>query len=505
MSGFDSSYYDNHLKSLYETSGVYNVDPLIFSLRDEVKINQMIKSDSYFKTINSITFKSDNKDSVLARMVENEDTVNLNTIQPVGETADTVTYTKLTGDASKEYVSVNINRTSQDVLAVTILEAIKKDTAVSNSGQGSDVDAVTRNHKIMSDYIDTIVLSVGKYFFKQSKIIISGQQNPQTGNAWSEGRQSFMYLSDSKTEMLVGRINEVCKDVLYKIIKGKAEKNLEFNAKSSTTEQQKQYIRTNFMEDIQIGNFKGPLYYRLRTEIINRLVIPKSVYTTDNTNELLYFKMIAVDIYMKTCYPAITLDYISSMLKLYVSYGDFINSRIALLVKVMFTYTFVTNIALLYNSTPGHQNATYNQQITSVVNKLKMYLDNVNKIDMENGSADMLSDIIKKLHVDSKQVVTKNELIQKLQKDIKNNQLAMRNVLFNIEELRKMYKMKLAMLIVFAVLLLLIILVSVALLLISDTFKPIVVYIAGGVSIIILIYEISRMLIKIISSGKKSS
>ena len=512
MSGFDDTYYRNHLEPLYSDNGIYNVDKLLFNLRNIDQFNKSINSSSYFNDIIQVVTRSDDKSAtdVLANMnfmdLEN---YNLAQALPVPESQNTSTFTKLTGAATLEYVSLSLFKSNTVLQPNALLDSIQ----VSNSrisAPGNDIDSMTRSHKHMNEYMRSLILSTGKTFYK--KVLDNIRSDPtmkNTTDPWNESRYSLVYLPESKLNTMIDSIGEFASTILGEIIGATAVTNLQFNANSSTKPDQKKYISMTFLDDLQDGNFKGPLYYKLRTSILNRFKIPKNTFNSSNTNSNLYFKMLAVDAYLKACYPVLIYDYIDGMMTLYTEYGDFVNSRVALLAKVMFTYYFFTKIISNYtNQDPSHIGEPYNSQITNILSKMKRYLDNVNNIDMNNIDTNVINTIAKDLHQTSNTVVDKNQQIQVIKEELKTNQLAMRNIIFNKEQLNKQYKKKIVQFIILlAILILLITTCSVLLFFATETnkLKNYVIYVAGTIASLLLLYKVIELVAYLVKSGQKSS
>ena len=466
MAGYDDTYYKNHLQDLY-SNGVYKVNQALFNL-------QNVKLDSYFKVIQNITYRSEDRAAVEARAAQVPDTFNF----AEALAAETQGQPKLAGDAAKEYAAIVVNRSANNIVPNELLDAIKSvtdryDQLYSNA---QDVDAVTRSHDKMNEYMRSIIFAVVRNTFSKALGIMRlDSKLENTLEPWNEARFVLVYLTDSKINSLLEEISDLAHDVLCEIVTQKKIAN----------------AITDFSDP---SYFKGPLYYTVRTEMFKRMKLNKRIISVANDNTVLYVKMLIADLYLKTCYPLFIYDHVKCMGSYYKKNGDFVNGRVALLAQVMFTYYFMQNIVTIYkNQHASLASQTYNNQISTIVSKLKTYLDTINNLDMTDKA------ILTDLHATSNQVVQKSWTLQSIKEDITRNQLAMRNVIFNTDELRKKYKRQVAEFTGLAVLLFVVIVACAVLIFLGKNLWAI--YGALGVACFILLLEIVQMMMKFIKKS----
>jgi hypothetical protein len=499
MAQFDTNYYNNHLHPLFGENNVYNVDPLLFKFhQDDYQTSTLINSSAFFKDIVQISFSSDDKSQVNQRMNEDIAAFNASSTQPVSSSTITDSFKPLSGFATDEYVNANIQRGS-DTSVNTLLKAIQDSV-----GNPTDVN---KSHDAMHIYMRNIVSSVCLHYFKSALSAMS--QDPTFSNGrepWQESRYLLNTLPNNNQLVLNETLKETANAVLCEIIKTKVKQNMDLNENSTSTN--KKMLPQTFIEDLRYGNFKGPLYYKLRTELAQRIKLD-NVIKVGSPTTIQYFKMLAADLYIKTCYPILIFDYIQCMMTLYMQYGDFMNARLALLGKVLYVYQFITYLVEMFSALNTSPSDPYKTLLTTIVSNLQFYLQNLNKIDMTgNGDANKLRSIIQDLHNVSSEVVDKNSQVHKTKNEIIQNQLAMRNIIYNTEQLRKQYTNKMLEFIFFLCLLILIIVVcSVMLALATPTnnFALYVMYISTGIAMAVLIYLAIKIISKLIADGKKSS
>lgn len=502
---YDSDYYTGHLEPLLTDTDLYNVDPYLFSLKDQAGVNTAINADKYFKQITSIAFRSDNKTEVLARAAMDVNTFNMTTATVVNQSVASGTFEPLNGAATEEFASISITTGATVVSATDCLRNMSNFISLP-----SDLE---KRHDLMNTFLKDIILSVGRMHFQKVISLLKADTTITTqrdSTLWNQSRYLLAFIQPSLSDLLLDTTARAADDILCTMVKAKVKSNLDFNSKSTTTQEQKKYILTNLMEDLQIDKFKGPLYYNLRTELAKKLQLPSSILNHGNDNVKTYFKQVVADIYIKTCYPVIIYNYINCMMNLYIEFGDFVNSRVALLAKVMYAYYVFSNISRNYSTStssmggtgPGSGlNAEYGGLIESYLSKIQFYMQNVNNIDLSANNSNMMKSIVKDLHQKSAVVVDKSKEIQTLKDQIKTNQLAYRNVIYNTDVSKKFYKAKITENIVLTVILLLIIIVCTALLVLGNEENKLnlyVTYISGGLALIILMYQIFKMLTKVV-------
>jgi t-SNARE complex subunit (syntaxin) len=486
MPGYDTNYYDSYLKPLYQpsqnTQGIYEVDTFLFDSAN-TQFNDTIFS---FNKINGITFTSENLSLANTRAndvsTSNSD-VDYTESTAIPETTDT-SFTKLKDSAEKEYVRVNITASPTENVPFDALMQSITDNIPSSIPD-------TSNHNKMNEYMRDIFIGVSKYYFRNNVIIIKSLTNDQS-TYFKQAQYYLGSLSNSKFNLLFQDIEDATKKTLYKIVKAKIIEYVRYNKTHKTPSTQKK-LTEGFI--INLSNLNGPLYYKLRIETVKALILKSQYFNVgENPAISLYFKMIAVDLYIKSSKYLMAYDYISCLTDTYVEYGDFINSRLGLLAKVIYTYYYANDINSTYKTSGSSTDIV---TIVTIVTNLKNYLTNI------NGSSSAV-DLHVGLHDKSNKVVSQNETVQSLSKQIKQNQLAMRNVIYNTGTLRKQYQYKMVEFIILIMILIIIITVSCVLLFLEteeNGFKTYVLYICGITVLIILILSLAKIISNIVKKS----
>jgi hypothetical protein len=519
MAGYDENYYTNHLDNLYNTDKrIYNTDPLLFEIqKNENKTYQLINKDNYFSGIASIVFASKKIDNVNDCATSATETV-------CSSIVDSETSVAFKSDIAKEDISVNLTRSGTPDYSL-IITPIHLEL---NVGANIPDNSIIQNHNKMNEYMRNILLTTGKTFLKQAILRLQSTANV---TSYENAIETFKSLSETRINLLIDNASNKVREVFKEIIEKKVEFNITINRSiggntceqaeaqylidnkadlekenwiksgwehyttkgknekrawkgdACGTEKKMKYINTNFLDDIKIGGFSGQLYYKLKYQATNRM-------NSDKTQPMdkKYLNAMIVDLYIKTCYPVIIYDFINIMMGIYINQGDFVNARIALLSKIVYSFSIFNYISQNYNAL-NTKDAAKVAQNQIVLTTLKAYLIFTNEIN--------LSSTINEMHKTSNTVVDKNQMVQNLKKNIESDQLSLRNVLYNVDELKiNLASEKIEFGVLVGLLSVLIISCSVLMFLSKEdnNFKLYALYVAGGFGIAILIFQLTKVI-----------
>lgn len=476
---FNENYYNNHLSQLYTgDASVYDVDPKLYSIATTRQgAEQAFGANDYFKRP-SVSFVSESKQAAeeRAKMTE-EDFFSSPPVQEVAQTS--VAAKRFVGLIDQEVVSAKVERGPQMLSYAQILSAID-DEALVPSG--------TPTHDQMDAFMRGILTSACKESFKAAQ---AGLNPPAQKTSWNTAQSSFKNMTEAVRADEMRSMQEVAARVLCRIATAKADAYLEFNKKVSRPEEKK-LIPSTYLDDLKIGGFVGPLYHKIRMNMLKEYVPSSVVISTRNASfnkqATEYAKMILVDLFLKTCYPLLIFDYIGCMRDFYMEKGDFVNYRVASLARVMFVYYFHAAIAEAYAQ--GNTDGADGTNIARRANVFATYVENINA---DHGK---IPETITTLHALSDKVSKKSQTIGQLKESIHRNQLAMRNVIYNTQELRKKYAAK--RLEFAALVVILIILVMACSILVYFEKNLIALYVAGGVAIVLLSIATIRLIAKLV-------
>jgi hypothetical protein len=481
----DETYYRNYLKDIYEGTdpSVYKVDPLLFNLRNESGVIDILSLGDFFKNINGITYRVESPDGVKQRASASEEELEkfnfqTNTFVPPYDQNQA-----FKGAVDKEIVAVDLSRGSEKLDPTAMMSSITQ--VIDN------LPTDMNSHETMDRFMRSIHQWSGKNYFYRVQQLIKKDTQDRATDKWNQAKYAFGNMSYSELLVLTDQsLATAGFDAIKMIVETHAQLKMKDNLDITSS--------TTYLDDLKL-RFKGPFYYRLKNQMLETIQMPRrfTVEVTEDEQFSQYFKMLAVDVYIKTCYQVLVYDYIANMALIYAKLGDFVNARIAVLAKVMYTYYFVKAATKNYMDQPSLQ-ANDSQPMGDRISTIYTIINNYLHV-MNNDQISILS-ILSELHGKSNEVVDKNRNIQKLQENIRKNQLALRNVIYNVDEIKKKYATKkIEMSVMIVVLVSLIVSCSI---LIALKMNTIVLYVSGGIAMAILVYGIIKMIMGIIKNNK---
>jgi hypothetical protein len=238
------------------------------------------------------------------------------------------------------------------------------------------------------------------------------------------------------------------------------------------------------------------------------------IYSNVNTNQILYFKKVAVELFLKTAFPCVHMIYLQTLISYYGDKGDFVNVRIMMLASIYYVFYTLKRIVTISNTLPntslGKITTVQASRLNTIIQILNDYLTNNNKIRVDSTSTpnEEMKKLIIELHDLSRDVTNSNGVIQGLKRSIMNQQLAMRNMLFNLEVIRNRYWWAtFEFWTVFSLLVVFVIAMSIMLVLAEVLKKPNLInwvqYICGFIAIGVIVLKVLLMIIYFMKGTNK--
>lgn len=480
--------YENDLRYLFEsndTNKPYVVDRFLMGLSTPSGFADYIPLTTFFKNITSIDIKSQNPVEV-EQYIKNVNCVSAdNTSQPCALPGKTNTFT----DASMNNdVFLEINNSSTQ-FSPSDFTTIIADVATSNTVS----DDTAKDHVLFRKFLMDNMEDIVRFRFKEltTKLgVMAGQW------AANDSRQVLydpimrMYnMKSSQQTILLGLLRDACLDAFKKHL-------------DTVTA-----VNSLDILVFKDGAFNTRLYYNIRNRMINALNV-KSVYLSINDDDVWYYKKLVVDMFLKSSYPMVHMIYMQAIMEKYATSGDYTNVRIIILSMVFYVFYFLKYLYSLstngqqgsagsYNIVPAHDAA-----LNTVFTKIKTYIQNNNKLDLKNDATsanDELKRIIVSLHTLSRDVTGQNKSIQMTSEQIKENQVTMRNIIFNIEVKRKDFKKASAEYIFALTLVILLVLINSVLLLVG--LADYVFYLSGFFGVAVVLYLIISIIIRFVKGS----
>lgn len=471
--------YATDLQYLFQSSDAkkpYNIDNVLFQIISESGFENIVNISNYLRDITSIDILREDAETV-KKYIESPGLL----IQPT-QTPPTQSY-NFTEDAMANDVYIKL--APGMTLAGLTYNKIITDVTTSNTV----ADNVVKDHIYFRNYLFDIIEDIVKYMLNEAKEKLGLQMYnmPDT-----DPRQNVYDAVINLHNMKITKLGS-----LIKILKEACIQSFEDIFKTTKSSQD--------ITDLKYGSFNSKLYYNVRYKMLKYLDI-KNFYTNSDENQVLYFKKVSIDLFLKTCYPLVHMISMQAMLNWYASTGDYVNVRVVVLAMTYYTFfTLKTLYAMNVSIQPNKYQLTQTDManLNIIFNNLTAYIANNNKINVNSNSTanDEIKELVIGLHELSLTVSNSNNDIQSLKNAVKDNQLAMRNILFNISIKRKDYNKTKTEFIVLIFVVFLFTILNVILLLLN---KPAYVYYTSGfIGIAAALYIIVMIIIGFIKGDNK--
>lgn len=427
----DSTYYRNNLSFLYETSdpkknpAVYGTDQLLIAYTNSDTFNNVLSLNGFLRPINRVDILRESTADTSARasmLFQNASQTSL---------AQLPSSTSFSEEDLDNDVRIEINRPSTSTLSLDIVTS-----AITNEVQTrtprSDVAAT---HASAQNYMRGVVSAVCGWQFKNA---MDRVVSPNVQSSPESVRDAVFAISrgfsSRRKDMIFTVLTEACKNAMTKYIID-----------------QLNTIPISSFTDLNEGLFVSPFYYRLRLETARELVIPQNLLPIGIDDfTLRYFKNILVDLYIKTSYPLVHYDFIDALMQRYTENGDFVNSRVALLAKIMFVNHFVDAVVMATTASTG--GSIVNPNIPPVIDAIKTTLNNyvttlntayADSVVQGTGTKDPRVAIMRRLQNMSSKVTQDNKTASEVHNNVVQHQITLRNLETNSKNLKNVRSKKL--------------------------------------------------------------
>lgn len=470
------------LEYLFNSSGTtnnsnvqkaYYIDNLVYNYAgDDNLFNANLPLDLYLMKITSAAIqyeKSSDVDNQLAKSMANStlqplvpnrgsynQSVNITTTDACGQRQST---TITTAQAPSEVVTVEV-----DPIKAADIENYDINLAMTTNGKADINNIITyvnyridtlgkklfpttstankftgASHANFESYISEITASIAHLYFYGAALMINKDET-KTFDTMTFDQKAVIMDSDRirvsaitnilnmlvpwKFEPLIGSLRTMSREVLFTI------------ATNIGIDKSEDFIK-GFSNRANMTN--GPYkqyYYMFKNMMIQKYSVDKNILVENDNRVDLFMRKLLIDIYIKTCYPLIHYDFIDTLMKKYVSLGDFVNARFALLAKCMFTYRFVRKLLESATNVPTSISVDFP---TNMLEYLKR--NNGQGIGSTTSTAQNLKEIIADLHKMSNNVSEASRKTEILKTAITDNQLSMRTLITAINEKRARHRL----------------------------------------------------------------
>lgn len=476
------------LQYLFESTDTvkpYNVDTNIIGLMNSTTFASVINIGAFLKNISTISVERQATKDVV-------DFIN-NTATTHAITTDLV----FTDNATANDVKINVQpaRTIDGAMLQKIFKELETSTIHDN---------VDNDHVLFRNFLYDVVEDVSKHFFMEAgrlffahidSLLDSDSRSMHLGNAATQ----FSNLRAGRISTLLSLLKNACSAAMKDI----------FTVSTSDK------VTALDMQDIGsgTGKYTRKFYFDLRDRMVTHLDV-STIYSHIDNNHVIYFKKIATDLFLKAAYPCVHLIYIQTLMTHYAEKGDFVNVRIMILASVYYVFymlkSLLATVSTLEDTSPHQMSPNQEAALNKIFSKLNEYLTNNNKIDVNSSNTTSESEmkkLIVELHKLSKDVSDKNGNIQTLKRSITAHQLAMRNVLYNLDVIRARYRWaSFEFWALFAFIIVFIVSMSVLLVLAEVLKKPFLIdwvqYICGFVALTVIVVKVIMLTVHMMQNNK---
>jgi hypothetical protein len=279
-------------------------------------------------------------------------------------------------------------------------------------------------------------------------------------------------------------LHKTCSDVIAAMVK---------NQSPST------YLLQGFAEGPNFVNNR--FRTTLREAMYSKLILREySGVKTISDDVLMYLRRLLVECYIVSFYPYIHFIYIDELLKRFQATGNFVNMRVAALVRIAFTINTLLQYHEEANSKISSQlSATMtNNVLNQWAETLKNYMTNVSRVDFNNKDAS-IQDVIVDLHTLSTKVSTQSMSLDELKDNIKVTQLQIRSIISRFKQINKERDSKIAQYGLLIFFLFVIVIIS-TVMIVFNLYKDHLLYALMGLICIIVIVKLAFAIMDLIKS-----
>jgi hypothetical protein len=410
----------------------------------------------------------------------------------------------------------------QDVVKVCkyltshIMNDFSADVEQDDTGTSRIKDSITYDHAMMRQYADDINQSLAMYYFNVVQNIIAQKFATTKGS-----QQNTPYPCDNFVKACInfGKMWDTQSRYVFSVlVKGVGTFFDDFFAKQTAVKLSSSDLQ-QFITSLGSG-YNSSFYFSLRQSLVDTLTASASscqnpVKDTEGQDVSMYMYKIIADVFIKCSFPLIQYTFIDRMMSVYMTQGDFFNTRVGLLAKVFFTCNIVSILSIAIQmilSTPASVLATIQVGLGDIITKFSMYIQNMNNIDMTEGTTATtqkeLNAIQNQLYALSRSVQQTSGTNLTLQNEVQSLRLLIRNIDYNTNIQRQKHtNIKIEFSVVIAVLVFVILTCSTLLVLQNvmkgedDKLIKIVYYVAGGTFVLVLLYKLVLFMFSIMNKN----
>jgi hypothetical protein len=477
-----SSFYTSEFDKLFNITGndkmVYRTD-MIYGYKDlDTGFKSMVNLSGFLKPVTGLSISRVTSESV-------NDVIE-------GKSSTLVVDNANFKGADKDALVVEYNASQTSQASSEAAERIYNDLVASlgnptDATVASELATVPTDHRKAYTFMENIVLSIcnWKYANVKSELLTTLQSSTSMLSDIKTAGEELRLISKPKEASLMTNLHTTCSQAIASMVKNQA---------PST------FLLSGFAEGPTFSNNR--FRTTLREAMYSKLILREYKGTNVKDEVLMYLRRLLVEVYVVSFYPYIHFMYINELLKKFQTSGNFVNMRVAALVRVAFTI----NILLTYFQESGTllQQNTRTQRLSTIITQwaetLKNYMTAISRVDFKNKDA-TIQNVISGLHTMSSKVTSQAMNVEELKESIKTLQLQMRSIMTLFKSINNERSRKATQYGLLVFLLVLIVVVS-ALMIVFNLYKDYLLYSLIGVCSLIVIVRVVFTIIEMVKLNK---
>lgn len=474
-----SSFSDLQVDQLFNTTDtnkqVYYTD-MIYGYRNLDRFNDLVKLESYLQPVKDLQVYRYKK-SVIDDLIEGNkisDSITANI-----ESKDTM----WSGDRDTlvfSYDKLPFDKDTAERIYNDLINSLGDPTTVNGK---QDLALIPTNHRKASVFMENIILSMCNWKFanvKSELLMALKNSTDMVTDVQNAGVELSMIVGPTEAS-IISSLHSTCSDVITTLVANQA---------SST------YALDGFIEGSSFMNNR----YRatLREAMYPKLILRQYAGNTSVKDQvLMYLRRLLIELYIVSYYPYIHYLYINALYEKFKKNGDFVNMRVAALIRVAFTinalmtYTKVASEKFDPKTLEDKQSVLFRQWAQT----LKNYMAALSRADFSDKDFS-IKNVLSNLHDLSSKVVTQSMSIDELKESIQFSQVQVRSIIARLKQVNRERSKIIGEYSALLFFMFLIIIVS-AVLIVFNFYKTYLMYGLIGICSGVILYSIVKTILSI--------
>lgn len=486
MTSFSSLEFDKLFNPTGNDKIVYYTDKIYGYKDTNTGFKDMVNITEYLKPISQLMVNRYNKD-VVNKIIDG--TLTSSSVAQSPPQSDNINWER--GNAGDTLV---MNYKLAESLPVEVADRIYDDL-IKSLGDPRDQSVknsfaqVATDHRVASNFMENVLISMcrWKYDNAKSQLLQALASNKEMIADVIDAGNEIKMMSGPKEASILTNLHNTSSEAIRLLIKDQA---------PST------YRLDGFVEgsNFHFNKFRTTL----REVMFAKLVLREYVGNKSIPDQVfVYMRRLLVELYIISHYPYIHFQYISELLKKFKEAGNFINMRVAALVRVAFTI----NTLLWYYTEAADKfsgkDKTEKQHVivSEWAETLKNYMTALSRVDFKNKDA-TIQNVIADLHSLSSKVSTQSLSVDELKDNIVASQTQVRSIISRLKQVNQERSKKMTQYSILVFLLLLVVIIS-AVLLIFNLFKNYLLYGLIGICSVIILFNLIVSIIQLVKISKR--